>query len=84
MTFSNYFLKKQKLKTIKNRPKIQKKCILAQKRLKKHHFLMFFNKKNNENIKEDSSEELFFNFTESETADQAQLFLAREYNARRD
>ena len=45
---------------------------------------MFFNKKNNESIKEDSSEELFFNFTESETADQAQLFLAMEYNARRD
>ena len=45
MTFSNYFLKKQKLKTVKNRPKIQKKCILAQKRIKKHHFLMFFNKK---------------------------------------
>lgn len=43
---------------------------------------MFFNKKNNENIKEDSGEELFFNFIESETANQAQLFLARENNAR--
>ena len=42
MTFSNYFLKKQKLKTIKNRPKIQKKCILAQKRIKKTPFFDVF------------------------------------------
>ena len=42
MTFSNYFLKKQKLKTIKNRPKIQKKMYFSPKKDKKTPFFDVF------------------------------------------